>query len=171
MVEMTTQLPTARHQSASRRTGSNLHQVNRDTAPQRHPDHSASQVSRTDAYQVNPSLLAGILLISPLRKLRNSSKNESQRRAAQNGCSLAGSLSSTRDCVGLGRVGNCAICAIHPKTKSNGHDEGSRRWADGSEQLKLSATWQPECERWGYLWGYKDNALFCFVIKNNGLSS
>ena len=78
MVEMTTQLPTARHQSASRRTGSNLHQVNRDTAPQRHPDHSASQVSRTDAYQVNPSLLAGILLISPLRKLRNSTRNEKQ---------------------------------------------------------------------------------------------
>ena len=83
MVEMTTQLPTARHQSASRRTGSNLHQVNRDTAPQRHPDHSASQVSRTDAYQVNPSLLAGILLISPLRKLRNSTRNEKQLRGRQ----------------------------------------------------------------------------------------
>ena len=112
MVEMTTQLPTARHQSASRRTGSNLHQVNRDTAPQRHPDHSASQVSRTDAYQVNPSLLAGILLISPLRKLRNSSKNEYQLRAAQNGCSLAGSPSSTSDCGGLSWLGNCAKCAI-----------------------------------------------------------
>ena len=130
MVEMTTQLPTARHQSASRRTGSNLHQVNRDTAPQRHPDHSASQVSRTDAYQVNPSLLAGILLISPLRKLRNSSKNESQRRAAQNGCSLAGSLSSTRDGGELRgarklrnlRKLNCANCAIPPETKNNSED-------------------------------------------------
>jgi len=144
MVEMTTQLPTARHQGASRRTGSNLHHRNGDSAFGRHPDHSASQVSRTDAYQGNPSLLAGILLISPLRKLRNSSKNESQRRAAQNGCSLAGSPSSTRDCGGLSWSGNCAHCAIQPKTKSNGHDEESRRWADGSEQLNLSETGCPE---------------------------
>lgn len=64
--------------------------------------------------------------------------------AAQDCCSLAGSPSSTSDCGGLSWLGNCAKCAIQPKTKSNGHDEESRRWADGSEQLNLSETGCPE---------------------------
>lgn len=161
MVEMTTQLPTARHQSASRRTGSNLHQVNRDTAPQRHPDHSASQVSRTDAYQVNPSLLAGILLISPLRKLRNSSKNESQRRAAQNGCSLAGSLSSTRDggeLRGARKLRNLRNSTRNEKqlrgrqaksgqgANTNGRDIG-RRFTDGDPMRALTSA-----KVWAEVW-------------------
>ena len=83
------------------------------------------------ASQGNPSHLDGVLLISILRKLRNSSKNESQRRAAQNGCSLAGSLSSTRDCGGLGRVGNCAKLRNLRKAR-NTKDRGRRPGANNN---------------------------------------
>ena len=115
-----------------------------------------------------PSHLDGILLISPLRKLRNSAKNETQRRAAQNGCSLAGSPSSTRDGGELRgarklrnlRKLNCAICAIPPETKNNSEDakpsqakerkkgcDIGRRFTDGDPMRALTSA-----KVWAEVW-------------------
>ena len=89
-----------------------------------------------------PSHLDGVLLISILRKLRNSSKNEYQLRAAQNGCSLAGSPSSTSDCGGLSWLGNCAKCAI--RTAQNcaicARRETQRTGEEGQERTTTART-------------------------------
>ncbi|ABO90941.1 hypothetical protein ASA_2937 [Aeromonas salmonicida subsp. salmonicida A449] len=70
----------------------------------RHPDHEPEKAS-----QGKPFSLVGTLSIFPLR---NSAKNEKQPRVAHNCYSLAGIPVWARDCGGLRRVGNCAICAF-----------------------------------------------------------
>lgn len=62
--------------------------------------------------------------------------------AAQNGCSLAGSLSSTRDCGGLSWLGNCAKCAI--RTAQNcaicARRETQRTGEEGQERTTTART-------------------------------